>query len=179
MFGVPGFLWRDFPMLAIARATLALLAVSLAFASPGALAQRTSVLAGGTADAQGVGKLFWLQATQNTAGSQAATGSAFMMQMDSTNVWGDFSLIANVVCLKAEGPRVTAGLQIAWGLGTALGRAGNMIYVVLESGTGPGGSDLLDNGGYELGAPNCDTVIGVPGGGAPFVSGQVSITAVP
>jgi hypothetical protein len=168
-------------MLAMTRRALALFAFSVATSSPGALAQsapKTSVLAGGTTEAARVAKVIWLQATQTAAGSLDATGSALMMQADSSGLFGDFSLIASVACLRAEGTRVTVGLQLVWGLGTALGHAGDTFYVVLESGGGSG-PDRLDNGGFEGGAPNCNTEIGVPGGGAPFITGQVIITAVP
>ena len=170
-------------MLPLARTALALFAFSLAFSPPGAFADppgRITALATGSTEDRGISKIVWLQAAQTVAGSLEATGSAIVMQVDPTHAFGDFSLIASVVCLRAEaGPRVTAGLRLVWGLGTALGHAGEMFYVTLESQSASAGTGLFDNGGFAPGAPDCNTEIGIPGLGSPFVTGGVVLNEVP
>jgi hypothetical protein len=169
-------------MSTIARTALALLALSLTLISFDALSDppaRVSALATGSTEDRGISKIIWLQAVQTVPGSLDATGSALMMQADPTQVFGDFALLASVVCLRAAGPRVTAGLRLVWGLGNALGHAGEMFYVVVESGYASGSPDLLDNGGYSPGAPDCNVEIGVPGSGSPFVAGGVVLNEVP
>jgi hypothetical protein len=85
-----------------------------------------------------------------------------------------------VECLRPDSPtQVTVGLRLVWGLGTALGRAGEPFYIVLQGNAPSGGSDVVDNGGFAFrpGAPDCSAVMGEPSG--PFSSGAVIITRSP
>ena len=159
------------------RAALATFIFATAF---GAHAQRYFVVAQGSANQGGVGKIVSLSAIQTAPSSPSATGSVLLVQADTSGAYGDFALLGNVECLNvpADGSMITIGMQIVWGLGTALGRNGEAFYVSLLAGDASG-PDQVDNSGFgnPRGPADCPSQVGTPHG--PFASGGISITQVP
>jgi len=160
-------------------ARLAVAALLVGLAAPPATAQtepgRYTALAAATVVHQGVTKLVWLQAEQQAAGAIAASGGLIMMQLDATRIFGDFSMIGSVACMKVIGARALIGLNVSWGLGTA--PQGSIFYITVEQ--GPAGT-FFDNGGFEgPGTPDGNTAIGAPGGGATVVAGHLTLFESP
>lgn len=159
------------------RVALAGLILALAIPHP-ARSQATvryASMATATIRDAGVTKFVWLEAVQHAPGSVAASGGLIMLQIDPTGVFGDFSMIGDVACMKVVNGRALIGMNAVWGLGTT--RVGSIFYIAVED---SGAGKFFDNGGWEgPGSPGCDTAIGLPGGGGTVVQGDVRVFAYP
>jgi hypothetical protein len=161
----------------VRAALVVLLLVALAIPSPGhaQAAGRYAAMASATVNHNGITKFVWLQAVQHAPGEIPASGGLIMIQIDPTGAFGDFSMLGHVACMKVEAGRALIGMNAVWGLGTT--RPGSIFYIAVEDSAA---GKFFDNGGWEgPGTPDCNTTIGMPGGGSPVVQGNVSVFVYP